>query len=121
MIVSRSLAALALGAVLLTPTLASALERTRLSLNPADVDRDGVVSDAERGAYLGARTADSIAVSTPRIAASPPRGEWPGMIVDRDPKPMANGLLWLDRRMEPASEFEVAQEYQFQKAWDKKH
>jgi hypothetical protein len=113
MIVSRPLAALALGAALLAPALASARDALRLSLNPADADRDGVVTDAERDAYLGARTADSVEISTPR-------DEPPAVVLDRDPKPLG-GPLSLERRIVPATEFEIAQEHQFQKAWDKKH
>jgi hypothetical protein len=111
---SNPLAALVLSVALLTPALAAAQQAPRLSLNPADANHDGIVSDLEHADQLASAPAEV----TPVLA---PRGERPLVTFDRDPQPSPPGPLDLERRIVPASEFEIAQEHRFQKAWDKAH
>ena len=116
MSVSRAFPILVLGLALLTPGLAAAQAKTdpapRLWLNPLDADRDGVVTDLERETRA-AFPAEIIAVSTPPI-------ERRSLFKPDAPRLAPDGLS-LERRVEPASEFEKAQAYQFEKAWPKKH
>jgi hypothetical protein len=104
MSVSRPITALALAAALLAPGLALAQQPLRLRLDPADVDRDGFVSDAERAASLAAAVADIAPVATP--ANLRPRIR-PAAYT---PKP---GPFDMARRVEPPSEFETVLEYRF--------
>jgi len=102
--VSRPITALALGAAMLAPGLAAAQQAPRLLLDPADVDRDGRVSDAERAASLAATTADTAPVATP--ASAIPR-------VRPTAHDFPPGPLDMARRVVPPSEFEVALEDRF--------
>lgn len=104
MSVSRPITALALGAVLLAPAIALAQQAPRLRLDPADADRDGLISDAERAASLAQAVADIAPVATPANLRSRIR---PAAYT---PKP---GPLDMARRVVPPSEFETVLEYRF--------
>jgi hypothetical protein len=104
MSVSRPIAALALGAALLAPGLTLAQHAARLRLDPADADRDGRVSDAERGASLAQATADIAPVAAPAGARA---GVHPAAYT---PEP---GPLDMARRIVPPSQFEAVLEYRF--------
>lgn len=103
--VSRLVATFTLAAALLVPALAVAQQAPRLLLNPADADRDGLVSDAERADRLGAAPADIIRISA----------QWPErrLIGVRPPEPLDPGPLDMARRVAPPSEFELALEDRF--------
>ena len=102
--VSRPVMALAFVAALLAPSLTVAQQAPRLLLVPADIDRDGHVSDAERASSLAETTAEITPIAAP--ASQRPRK-----------RPAANnvrpGPLEMARRIVPASEFEVALEDRF--------
>jgi hypothetical protein len=102
--VSRPITVFILGAALLAPGLALA-QAPRLLLDPADADRDGVVSDAERADRLAAAPAEVIVVSA----------QWPErrLISVRPHEPLDPGPLDMARRVAPPSEFEVALEDRF--------
>ena len=103
--VSRLVAAVTLAAALLVPALAVAQQAPRLLLNPADADRDGLVSDAERADRLAATPAHLVPISA----------QWPERrLIGVGPhEPLDPGPLDMARRVAPPNEFEVALEDRF--------
>ncbi len=77
----------------------------RLVLSPADTDRNGVVSQDETAAYLVRTSGPSgVQVLRPRAA-----------VLELPPGPPEPDALSLERRLVPASDFEVANDYQARK------
>lgn len=104
MSVSRPITTFIFGTILLAPGLAVAQQAPRLLLVPADIDRDGRVSDTERAASLAETTAEITPIATPASAlprVRPAAADFPP------------GPLEMARRVVPPSEFEVALEDRF--------
>jgi hypothetical protein len=74
----------------------------RLSLSPADANRDGVVTQDETAAYLVKTSGPAVELKRPRSAVFEP-----------SPAPLEPGPLELERRIVPATEFEKANEQAF--------
>jgi hypothetical protein len=110
-IISRSTAALTLGIAMLVPGLAFAQIKPSLVLSPADTDHDGIVTDAEYGAHLGAQIASGISVSR-GMNVPAPRREPPVLTLGFGPRLATPGSL--EGRIVPATEFETALNHRFE-------
>jgi hypothetical protein len=105
---------LVLGTCLATLIAASAAQAAepplRLSLLPADANRDGVVTQDETAAYLVKTSGPAIEITRPRSAVFEP-----------PPGPLPPGPLELERRIVPASDFEKANDHVARKTERKRH
>jgi hypothetical protein len=96
----RLVLGICLATLIAAPAALAAEKPLRLSLSPADTDRDGVVTQDETAAYLVKTSGPAVEIMRPRSAVFEP-----------PPGPLPPGPLELERRIVPASDFEKANDY----------